>query len=44
MYSIDFAEHQSQFDTHIQSYPNEVLLGAYVTGDLNLDIGIAYLS
>lgn len=28
----------------MQSYPNEVLLGSYVTGDLNLDIGIAYLS
>ena len=29
---------------HIQSNPNEVLLGAFMTGDLNLDISVAYLS
>lgn len=27
-----------------QSFPNEVLLGAFVTGDTDLDIGVAYLS
>lgn len=44
IFTVDLQEHRELYEMHSRSNPNEVLLGAFVTGNLNLDIGVAYLS